>query len=115
MPFIYNFNNALTDVTTVDVEPKGWGGVITIEYIVAQVNKFDTMLSVVWRVKGTTHCFTIPEQQLNVISNGDYKDHFTKALEGFRTDYLSWFKNKEYDGCEWKTEYEHQYGRFIEK
>lgn len=113
MPFIYDFNKAMTDVQTVDIQPKGWKGNIIIEYVVSQVNRYDTMLSVVWRVKGTTHCFVIPEQRLNVMSNGDYKKHFTQALEAFRTDYLTWFSDDMYEKCEWKDEYKEQYGRFI--
>lgn len=113
MPFIYDFNKAMTDVQTVDVQPKGWKGNVTIEYVISQVNKYDTMLSVVWRVKGTTHCFVIPEQRLNVLSNGDYKKHFIQALEAFRADYLSWFTDEMYEKCDWKNEYKQQYGRFI--
>lgn len=115
MPFIYNFDNALSDINTVDIEVDGWKDKLTIEYVVSQVNTYDTMLSVVWRVKGTTHCFVIPEQRLNVISNGNYMQHFKDALGAFRKDYLSWFNDKEYDGCEWKNEYKFQYGRFIKE
>lgn len=115
MPFIYDLKQGLTDIKTVDVDVKGWKGTVTVEYVVSQVNKYDTMLSVVWRVKGTTHCFVIPEQKLNVMSNGDYKKHFKEALAGFRADYLSWFTDEDYDGCEWRNEYKQQYGRLIEQ
>lgn len=74
---------------------------------------YDTMASVIWRVKGTEHCFTIEEQALNHISHGNYKEHFQKALENFRLDYLSWFKDEMYKECKWKYEYEQQYGKFI--
>lgn len=115
MPFIFDFNVFdKEEIHTVEISPDGWNGPITIEYCVAQAHKFDTMLSVVWRVKGTTHCFTIEEQRINRLSHGgEYKDHFKKALEGFRKDYLSWFKEEEYKDCDWKYEYQKQYGRFI--
>lgn len=115
MPFIYDLKQGLTDIQTVDVNADGWENTVTIEYVVTQVNKYDTMLSVVWRVKGTTHCFVIPEQKLNVMCNGDYKKHFKQALEGFRADYLSWFTDEEYDRCEWRDEYKQQYGRLIKQ
>ena len=115
MPFIYDLNQGFTDIQVIEVEPNGWKGPISVEYVVSQVNKFDTMLSVVWRVKGTTHCFVIPEQRLNVMCNGDYKKHFKQALEGFREDYLSWFTEEEYDNCEWRDEYKQQYGKLIKQ
>lgn len=116
MPFIFDFTPIpKEDLYTVDIRPNGWVSPITIEYTVAQVNMYDTMISVVWRVKGTTHCFTIPEQRLNHISHGDYAKHFTKALEAFRTDYLSWFSDDEYKDCTWKEDYRKQFGRFIKE
>ena len=115
MPFIFDFNTSLSDITSVEVNPKGWKNPITVEYVVAQAHKYDTTVSVVWRVKGTSHCFTIGEQRLNVISNGDYKKHFTEALENFREDYLSWFRDPEYENAEWKYEYRDQYGKFIQE
>ena len=72
MPFKYDFNNCLNDVKTIDVEPEGWKGPITIEYGVAQKTPYDTQLSVVWRIKGTTHTFAMYERNLNVISHGTY-------------------------------------------
>lgn len=113
MPFVFDFNMAQGDVHTVEVSPKGWNGPIVIEYIVAQAHTYDTMVSIVWRVRGTAHCFTIPEQRLNQLSHGDYRKHFQEALEGFRTDYLSWFRDEEYKGCEWREEYKQQFGKFI--
>lgn len=113
MPFIFDFKNAIGEIQSVEVNPKGWVSPLVVEYIVAQAHPYDVMRSVVWRVKGTEHCFTIEEQRINIISDGNYKEHFKKALEGFRKDYLSWFTDKQYDGCEWKYEYERQFGRFI--
>ena len=113
MPFVFDLNNAISEIYTVQVSPKGWRSPLTIEYGIAQANKYDTTLSVVWRVKGTEHCFSIGEQRLNVISHGHYKEHFEKALEGFREDYLSWFQSEEYDGCQWRDEYKKQFDRLI--
>lgn len=113
MPFIFDFNNSIGDNHLIDIDVDGWKSPITIEYCVVQVHKFDPVLSVVWRIKGTEHCFTIEEQRLNNISNGNYKEHFRQALIGFRKDYLSWFTREEYSNCDWKYEYEHQYGKFI--
>ena len=114
MPFNFDFNRKLTDIKTIDITPNGWTP-LTIEYCCAQARVYDTMTSVCWRIKGTTHTFTIYENRLNKISNGDYAKHFTETLELFREDYLSWFKNKEYEECEWRNEYEQQYSRFIIK
>lgn len=113
MPFYFDFNLANGELHTVEVSPIGWKGPITIEYITAQAHQYDTMVSVIWRIKGTEHCFTIFEQRLNHISHGDYKAHFKEALENFRIDYLSWFKDEMYRNCEWKYEYEKQYGKLI--
>jgi hypothetical protein len=115
MPYIYNFSNILSDLHTVSVNPKGWKTPLFVEYGISQVNKYDPMLSVVWRVKGTTHSFVIPEQRLNVMSNGNYIEHFNKTLVAFREDYLSWFKDEYYSQCEWKKEYEEQYKDYIIK
>ena len=53
MPFSFDFGLANGELHTVEVSPKGWRGPITIEYIVAQAHQYDTMASVVWRIKGT--------------------------------------------------------------
>lgn len=113
MPFYFDFNLANGELHTVEVSPIGWKGPITIEYITAQAHQYDTMVSVIWKIKGTDHCFTIFEQRLNHISHGDYKAHFKETLENFRIDYLSWFKDEMYRNCEWKYEYEKQYGKLI--
>lgn len=113
MPYIFDFSAGLSDVRTVDIDVDGWKSPLQIEYVIAQVNKYDPLLSVVWRVKGTTHSFVITEQRLNVISHGNYDEHFKKALKAFREDYLSWFKDEDYEQCEWKYEYREQYGKFI--
>lgn len=114
MPFKFDFNKRLSDnISTVNVSPVGWKNPITIEYCSAQARPFDTMISICWRVKGTTHTFTIYENRLNKISSGDYAKHFTETLELFRDDYLSWFTNAEYEKCEWREEYRREYERFI--
>ena len=114
MPFNFDFNRKLTDIKTIDITPNGWTP-LTIEYCCAQARVYDTMTSVCWRIKGTTHTFTIYENRLNKISNGDYAKHFTETLELFREAYLSWFENKEYQECVWRNEYEQKYSRFIIK
>ena len=114
MPFVFDFRQALSEPKTVTVNPKGWRCPIKVEYVVAQAHKYDTSLSVVWRVKGTTHCFSIYEPNINDWSKGKgYELHFQTALENFRTDYLGWFRDEAYKDAEWKWEYEAQYGRLI--
>lgn len=113
MPHIFNFNDCLEEIHTVEVNPKGWKGPLIIEYSVAQNSKYDTQLSLVWRIKGTEHTFSIYQRRLNVISNGNYKKHFEQALEGFREDYLSWFSDDQYKDAEWKYDYQRQYGNII--
>jgi hypothetical protein len=113
MPFNFDFSLAQGDMHTAEISPKGWNGPLTIEYIVAQAHKFDTMVSVVWRVKGVDHCFTIPEQRINQLSHGNYAEHFTKALEAFRLDYLSWFRDEQYKDCQWKYDYQRIFGKHI--
>lgn len=113
MPCLFDFAECIGDINSVEVNPKGWKGPLTIEYGIAQKSKYDTQLSVVWRVKGTTHTFSIYERRLNIISNANYKKHFEEALEGFRKDYLSWFENEEYSGITWKYDYQQQYGDLI--
>ena len=113
MPFAFDFNAAHGDVHSVEISPEGWNGKVTIDYMVAQAHKFDTMLSIVWKVRGTEHCFTIEERRLNQLSHGNYKQHFKEALEAFRKDYLSWFTDDMYKDCEWKYEYERQFGKLI--
>lgn len=113
MPYIYNFANALSKISTVTIEPEGWNGPIVIEYATGQPNKYDTMQSICWRVKGTTHTFTIYEIQLNQISKGDYASHFKETLEHFREEYITWRTDPKYFGCKWVDEYIEQYGELI--
>ncbi len=113
MPHIFDFSKCITEIKTVEIQPKGWIGPLVIEYGEAQVNKYDPMLSVVWRVQGTTHTFTIYERRLNMISHANYKAHFTEALENFREDYLSWFEQEGWEETPWVKEYQQQYGRLI--
>jgi hypothetical protein len=115
MAYIFDLNKCACGILTMDINPKGWVNPITIEYGVAQSNPCDTMLSVCWRVKGTTHTFTIYETYINNISNGDYAKHFTEVLEYFREDYLSWFSDKKYENCEWREEYKKQYQSLIKQ
>jgi hypothetical protein len=113
MPFNFDISNAITKPVEVEVNPKGWKNPITVEYAVAQAHRYDTMVSVVWRVKGTQHCFTIGEQKLNQISNANYKKHFEEVLTNFRIDYLNWFEDPIYKDAEWKYEYQRQFSGLI--
>ena len=113
MPHIYDFKNCIGDVKEITVNPKGWSGPIIIEYGVAQHNPHDPMLSVVWRIKGTGHTFSIYERRLNVMSHSNYEAHFTEALENFREDYLSWFEDDRYRDVTWKYDYQKEYGKYI--
>lgn len=115
MPHIFDFNNCIGEIKTVDVYPKGWVTPVTIEYGVAQHNVHDPMLSIVWRIKGTTHTFSIYERRLNIISHANYKAHFTEALENFRQDYLSWFEQEGWEQTDWVKEYQSQYGDLIQQ
>lgn len=114
MPFIFNFDNCIGDIQEVTISPKGWKPNLVIEYGPAQANRYDPLGSVVWRIKGTTHTFSIYEKELNErVKNRNYGEHFKEVLEEFRKDYLSWWTDKEYDGCEWREEYRKQYGNLI--
>ena len=113
MPFIFDFKRCFDKPTRVEVNPQGWRNPITVEYGIAQAHPYDTQKSVVWRVVGTTHTFTIYEEKLNLISHANYKQHFEEILTNFRIDYLNWFKREEYKDADWKYEYEAQYSRFI--
>lgn len=113
MPNIFDFSNCLGEIYSIKVYPVGWVNPVTVEYATAKAHKYDTQLSVVWRVKGTTHTFTIYEQKLNILSKGDYKKHFEEALTNFRLDYLRWFKEDEFRDAGWKYEYQEQYGQLI--
>lgn len=114
MPYNFDFSKRLSDdIKTITISPEGWVNPIIIEYCSAQARQFDTMISVCWRVKGTSHTFTIYENRLNKISNGNYADHFKETLELFREDYISWFTDEKYKGCEWRDEYKKQFEKFI--
>jgi len=113
MPHIFDFSNCMEEVHTVTVNPKGWRGPLVIEYGLAQNSKYDTQTSIVWRIKGTTHTFSIYERKINVLSNGIYKDHFEEVLTNFRDDYLSWFRDPMYKDVKWKYDYQKQYGDLI--
>ena len=113
MPFVFNFDNCIEPPQKVTVNPTGWKNPITVEYGVAQAHKFDTMRSVVWRIAGTTHTFTIYEHTINIASHGNYAKHFEEILTNFRIDYLHWFKDEEYENASCKYEYQQQFGNLI--
>lgn len=115
MPFIYDFSKSIVPVKYTNIHPKGWKKV-TIEYTVGQANQYDTLSSVCWRIKGTTHTFTIYEEKINHLCEGKgYEKHFEKVLELFRSEYLDWLTKPEYKGCEWVKEYVNQYDDLIER
>lgn len=111
MPFNYDFNK-VSNVKTVNINPNGWINPITIEFGIGRPHIYDNFPSIIWRVKGTTHCFTIYEPRINFISKGNYEEHFKEVLEKFKDDYLSW-KSEQYKNCSWVDEYRKQYSRFI--
>ena len=113
MPFYFDISKAADDPVEIKVNPKGWRNPITVEYVIAQAHPYDTTVSVIWRVKGTNHCFTISEQKLNQISHANYQKHFEEILTNFRLDYLNWFTDPEYKDAKWKYEYEREFSRFI--
>lgn len=113
MPYLYDFGNAHMTPVEVRVDPSGWKGPLVVEYVVAQAHVYDTCVSVIWRVKGTEHCFTIFEQKLNQLCNGNYKRHFEEVLQNFRLDYINWFEDPSYNGCEWREDYRRQFGELI--
>lgn len=112
MPHNYNFEK-IDNIRTIEINPKGWISPITIEYGVSQVNEFDTMASICWRIKGTKHTWTIYENQLNEISKGNISEHFTQVLEFFRSQILDWQVDPRYKECDWVREYWDQYNRYI--
>lgn len=67
MPFYFDMNNTDIGIKEVKVNPEGWVNPVTVEYTIGQAHRYDTTVSVIWRVKGTEHCFTIGEQKLNVL------------------------------------------------
>lgn len=110
MPHIFDFEK-VANIKTSEVYPIGWISPIMIEYGNAQVKPFDNFISVCWRIKGTTHTFTIPLKNINFISKGQYDIHFKEVLEKFLEDYKEWEKTEfQY---EWQQQYREQYERFI--
>lgn len=110
MPNNFNFENVY-NIKTVNIYPKGWIGPIVIEYGSAQAKTFDNFVSICWRLKGTYHTFTIPLNNINFISKGNYEEHFKEVLEKFLLDYKDW--QKEGFKYEWQQQYRQQYHRFI--
>lgn len=113
MPFNYDFSK-VENIKTVEINPKGWNKNVIIEYGLGRPNVYDNFPSIIWRVKGTTHCFTIYEPRINFISKGNYVEHFKQALENFKEDYDSW-ESEKYKGCEWVNEYRQQYQQYFSK
>jgi hypothetical protein len=103
MPNNVDFSK-LENINTVEINPNGWKP-LTIEYGINNVFEY------CWRIKGTTHTFTIPIIRLDFISSGNYGEHFKTVLETFREDYIKW-KDEGFI-YEWSREYRDQYSRYI--
>lgn len=110
MPHHVNFDeliNQISDITVINVNVNGWRNPLKIEYVCIE----DCGVQVYWRIKGTTHTFTISLNELNKISKGDYKKHFEEFLIMFRDDLLLWtaegLKEK------WMREYLFQYKNYL--
>jgi len=103
MPNKYNFSE-LNEIKELQVNPINWVNPLIIEYTIDNNVYY-------WRVKGTSHTFTIPVKRMNYITSGNYVKHFEEALQNFREDYIEW-KNSGFI-TEWMREYEFEYKRFI--
>ncbi len=110
MPHNFDFSK-LENVKTVELKVDGWISPLYIEYGIYTGVETGDVASYFWRVKGTLHTFVIPILRMDFLSSGNYVQHFTDTLEGFRQDYLSWVE----EGFKytWSKEYKEQYGRFI--
>jgi hypothetical protein len=107
MPFIYDFKN-LENIKETKINPIGWVNPLIIEY---GVGIWSDIPSFYWRVKGTSHTFTIPVTRMNYVSKGKYEEHFKEVLEAFREDYIGWAGENFY--CEWMQEYKNIYSKYI--
>jgi hypothetical protein len=107
MPFNYDFSK-LESIKEIKVSPSGWVNPIIIEY---GIGIWSDLQSFYWRVKGTTHTFTIPVVRMNYISKGNYELHFQEVLEAFREDYIGWSEENFY--CEWMQQYRDNYSKYI--
>jgi hypothetical protein len=107
MPHIVDFSR-LENVKTIEIAPEGWITPLYVEYGIGDDRETSSYF---WRVKGTSHTFIIPISRMDYLSSGNYKKHFTNALEVFREDYISW-KDAGFL-TEWSREYYNQYNRFI--
>ena len=107
MPYKFDFSDST--INTIEVEVEGWISPLYVEYILKQVDQLP--LSCYWRVKNTTHTFSIPLTRLDFISKGNYDEHFSTALSTFREDYLEWKESN--FGEQWMQEYRNEYYKFI--
>lgn len=106
MPNIHNFSEFDIVKTTV-VNPLGWINPITIEYAIGEWG----VRTCFWRIKNTTHTFTIPVNRLDYLCGGDYSNHFTEVLQNFLYDYIEW-KQSDFQ-LDWMKEYRNEYNRYI--
>lgn len=87
----------------------GWINNLTIEYGFG--NFAATSNTLYWRIKGTAHTFTIPSKEFNLLSKGNYENHFKEVLDIFRKDIITWVN----DGLteEWMREYVFMFQKYI--
>lgn len=107
MPHNLNFS-LVNNIKIIELNPIGWINPLYIEY---GDFKKDDIYYCAWRIKDTSHTFTIPFARLDYLSSGDYKKHFEYVLQNFKED-LS-YQKKQYPEAEWIGEYEQQYSRFF--
>ena len=107
MPNNYDFSK-LEDIKVIEVNPDGWISPLYVEYGVGLLGGISSYF---WRVKETKHTFVIPILRMDFLSQGEYDEHFKKALEGFRQDWIGWSEEGWYS--EWMQEYRKQYSNFI--
>jgi len=111
MPHNFDFS-LLSNIKTMEVFPEGWISPLEIEYAVGvNENVFNGIPSYLWRVKGTSHTFTIPVSRIDFVSQGDYQKHFSNALEIFRENYITWKEGG--FSTPWARDYREQYYKFI--
>ena len=107
MPHKVDFTT-ITNVKSVEVHPKGWTSPLFVEY---GIGLRYNVPSYFWKVRSTEHTFTIPIERFEFLSSGDYKSHFSKALEGFRKDYMEW-KDSGFN-TSWMKVYHEEFKMFI--
>lgn len=107
MPNNYDFSR-IKDVKDIEVNPDGWVNPLLVEYGISIHGEIE---SYYWRVKGTKHTFVIPIIRMDYLNQGNVKEHFEEALEGFREDYKGWANEGWY--APWMRAYREDFSKFI--